>query len=211
MRDLEIIILNDVLFTLYCAEVLNWKELNRTNFQKILYFCSVLSPLVGIEWLYDFTNANYGPFNTKIHNAPDKLVHYRDAIPTSVTLQIDSKLRASYKITNQGIDKVHEICKLKKEKDRYNWINVIMKVLDIYGPKIVTKLAYKEPTFHEMRSQNRGGIIELDAEDNQSLSLIKDLSYELNKNYSLQLDTLISKLIVYFDYLSKGIGTETQR
>jgi hypothetical protein len=85
-----------------------------------------------------------------------------------------------------------------------------MKILDIYGPKITTKLAYKEPTFSQMRRQNRGGAIDLSPEDNLSLRLVQTLHDELDDKYSLQLDTLASKLIAYFDYLSTDIGSGVQ-
>jgi hypothetical protein len=202
--------LNDVLSVLHAAETLDWPDLNRTNFQKILYLCATLAPLAHIDWGYDFTNAPYGPFNRGIHHAADVLVHHGYAELTSLTLQRDSKLRARYRITPSGSREADRICKLQREKKRLDWITLIMKILDIYGPKITTKLAYKEPTFSQMRRQNRGGAIDLSPEDNLSLRLVQTLHDELDDKYSLQLDTLASKLIAYFDYLSTDIGSGVQ-
>lgn len=203
--QIERVFLNDVLFTLYAAQILEWPDLNRTNFQKILYFCAVLAPLAKIDWGYDFTNAQYGPFKSNIQDAVDRLVPYGYARPTEITLQKDSKLRARYKITSRGNQEVERICHLKKEKERLDWIIQIMKVLDVYGPKIVMKLVYNEPTFNKIRKQNQRAI-DLSLEENGSIELVEKFSTELDQSYSIQLDTLASKLIVYFDFLSSDIG-----
>ncbi len=201
--------LNDVLFALYAAKSLDWPDLNRTNFQKILYFCTVLSSLVEIEWGYGFTNAPYGPFKREIHQASDILVPYGYVEVTNLTLQRDAKLRARYKITPKGESEVVRISQLRRERKRLEWITLVMKVLDIYGPTMVTKLAYKEPTFRTVREQNRR-IIDLSPDDNRSIELVQKLSVELDQEYSIQLDTLVSQLIVYFDFLSSDIGQGTK-
>ncbi len=193
--------LNDVLFVLYAADSLGWPDLNRTNFQKILFFCATLAPLVEIRWEYEFTNAPYGPFNRNIFRAADFIVPYGYAKVTSLTLQKDSKLRARYRITPKGIYEVDRICQLDTERKRLEWITLVLKVLDIYGPKMVTKLAYKEPTFSQVRSQNQR-LIDLSLDENRSIELLEKLTAELDIQYSVKLDTLVSRLIVYFDFLS---------
>jgi len=202
--------LNDVLFALHATEALDWPDLNRTNFQKILYLCATLAPLVHIDWEYNFTNAPYGPFNREIHQAADVLVHQGYAELTGLTLQRDSKLRARYRINSSGSREVDRICRLRRERKRLDWITLIVKILDIYGPKIITKLAYREPTFSQMRRQNRGGAIDLSPEDNLSIRLVQTLHDELDSKYTVQLDTLASKLIAYFDYLSAAIDRGVQ-
>ena len=107
--------LNDVLFALYAAESLGWPDLNRTNFQKILFFCAALAPSAKIEWGYRFTNAAYGPFNKDIHQATDVLVPYGFVEVTDLTLQKDSKLRARYRITPRGMREVDRICRLERD------------------------------------------------------------------------------------------------
>src|SRR5262245_55981249 len=112
------IYLNDALFVLDSANKLNWPDLTRTNFQKILYFCSVLSALVKIDWRYDFTNAPYGPFNRQIHQAVDNLVIRGYANMEEIKIQKDSKLRARYTISNTGIHEVKQITGLRNEQER---------------------------------------------------------------------------------------------
>ncbi len=80
-----------------------------------------------------------------------------------------------------------------------------MKILDIYGPQVITKMAYREPTFSQVRRHNQR-TIELSPEENRSIELLQKLDSELNENYRITLDTLASKLIVYFDFLSSGVG-----
>jgi hypothetical protein len=118
-------------------------------------------------------------------------------------------MRVSYRITKEGSVEVDLISQLGKEKKRLEWITMVMKVLDIYGPTIITKLAYREPTFSTMRKENKGGAIDLSPEENQSVTLLASLKQELKAQYSIELDTITATLIAYFDYLSKDIGTKS--
>jgi uncharacterized protein YwgA len=203
--------LNDVLFVLYSGDSLSWNDLNRTNFQKILYLSAALAPLVKIDWEYEFTNAPYGPFNREIYKASDLLKHYGYADVTELLIQKDSKMRISYKITERGRAEVDSIRRLKKERERLHWIGTVMKVLDIYGPTVITKLAYKEPTFSKMRRENKGGVINLSPDGNRSIRLLRLIADEMNKEFSIELDTLTSNLIAYFDFLSRDIGQGAQK
>lgn len=202
------IFLNDTLFVLHAASKLDWPDLTRTNFQKILYFCSILCPLEKLQWGYYFVNAAYGPFNRQLHQATDTLVSHRFASIEDLIIQKDSKIRARYKITDTGRQEVAKITRLNKERARSEWIYRIMKVLDIYGQTVITKLAYKEPTFYKMRLHNRGGVIGTSPDENESIALLEQLDIELQKRYSIKLDTTASKLITFFNYLSADIGRE---
>lgn len=202
------VFLNDTLFVLHAASKLDWPDLTRTNFQKILYFCSILCPIEKLHWGYYFVNAAYGPFNRQIHQASDILVAHRFASIEELVIQKDSKIRARYKITEVGRQEVAKIIKLQREQARSEWIYRIMKVLDIYGQTVITKLAYKEPTFHKMRLHNRGGVIAAGNDENESMTLLQQIDTELQKRYSIKLDTTAAKLITFFNYLSTDIGRE---
>lgn len=198
--------LNDVLFALYAAEKLGWTALARTHFHRILYLCAALSALVDSEWGYDFSNTLYGPFNRYISTAPDELVHQRYAEAVEVTVQRDSKMKATFRATEAGKERVELIAKLRREQRRLAWIHSVMGVLTVYGPTVTSKLAYFEPTFTTMKLENRRGAIELSGENNQSIQLLRRLSDQLEREYSIHLDTPVSHLIFYFDYLSRDIG-----
>lgn len=200
------LVFNDILFALYGANLINWSTLTRTNFQKILFFCATLSPMIDIEWGYTFTNFSYGPFNRDVHQAPELLIPYGYIEMVNFKYQKDSKVRATYKITDLGNKEVDLISMLSKERKRRDWIILVMNILDIYGPKMVVKLAYQEPTFSEIRKQNQK-VINLSKEQNLSLHLIDKISTTLDKDFNTSLDSVTSKLIVYFDFISKDIAT----
>lgn len=201
------VFLNDVLFSLYGADNLGWPALARTHLQRILYLCAALSALSNTDWGYEFSNTLYGPFNGHISVAPDDLVHQRYAEVVRVSVQKDSRMKVSYRITESGTQRVRSITKLKRECERLAWIQSVMGILTIYGPAVMSKLAYFEPTFARMKRENRSGAIDLSAGDNQSIQLLRRLTDELEKEYSIHLETPSSHLILYFDYLSRDIGT----
>jgi hypothetical protein len=203
----ENVFLNDVLFCLYSADRLRWPALARTHLQRILYLSAALSGLSQTQWEYEFSSTLYGPFNGQISIAPDGLVHQRYAEAVDVRVQKDSKLKASYRITDFGAQRVESIIRLKRERQRLGWIRAVMESLTIYGPSVMSKLANSEPTFARMKLQNRRGTIDLSLQENQSIRLLRRLTAELEKEYSLQLETPVSNLILYFDYLSRDIGT----
>ena len=198
--DENILGLNDTLSVLSVADWLNWQPVSRTNFQKVLYFCAVLSPLIELNWKYYFSNAPYGPFNRTLLKAPDRLVIYGDAKVSDVLIQRDSKLRATYLITERGKTKISTITRLESENQRYQWIHLVMSVLSMYGQGFITKLAYQEPNFERVRNGNIGGIIDL--EENLSVELINNIEEEFRHYSEIQLDTNASKMLAYFDYIS---------
>jgi hypothetical protein len=200
------VFLNDVLFVLKAGSSLGWSTVHRTGFQKILYLSAALSPLVKMNWGYDFTNAPYGPFNREIHLASDLLVHRQLAVFSDVRIQRDAKIRAAYTITEKGLAEVETICMLDEERERLEWITLIMEVLDIYGVPLITKLAYQEPTFSLMRRQNKGGAIDLSPSENRSIKLLERITESLKQDFAIYVDTDVSRLILFFDYLSTGIS-----
>jgi uncharacterized protein YwgA len=198
--------LNDVLFALYSADELKWPALGRTHLQRILYLCAALSALSDTEWGYEFSNTRFGPFNAEISQAPDDLVHQRYAEAVKVSVQKDSRMKASFKITPSGKQRVQIITSLKQESRRLAWIGSVMEILTVYGPAVMSKLAYLEPTLTRMKAENRQGPIDLSTEDNQSIQLLERLGQGLKQNFQIALETATSNMIVFFDYLSRDIG-----
>jgi hypothetical protein len=198
------IISNDTLFVLYASKMSQWSEINSSTIQRILYFCAILSPLVSIPWIYNFSNTIFGPFNGEINLSLKNHVLNGYAKINNVYVNNDSKVRGDYKILDDGISEVEKISMLGMEKERLNWIILITQVLDIYGPKILSKLALCEPFYSQIRL-NRQRHINID-DDNQSIVLIGRIKDELAVKHSIELDTTISKIIFYFDYLSNEIG-----
>jgi len=200
------VILTDVLFSLYATDKLKWPALARTHFQRLLYLCAALSALSNTEWGYEFSNSLYGPFNGQVSSAADELVHRGYAEALDVRVLRNSKMKANFRITESGRRNVEFISNLKQERQRLGWIETVSGILNIYGPAVMSKLAYFEPTFIRMKQENRIGPIDLSIEENQSIQLLHRLSDELKKTYSIHLDTPTSNLIFYFDYMSRDIG-----
>ena len=137
------------------------------------------------------------------------VIKYNYAEVEKLLIQKNNKVRANYLITELGENQFSKIIYLSNERKRYKWIKLIMKILDIYGSTVITKLVYNEPNFVLTRKQNRSQI-DFSIEKNLSLSLISNLSSELNSNFSYKLDTLSSKIIVYFNFLFEGINKGVQ-
>jgi hypothetical protein len=197
---------NDVLFSLHAADKLGWPPLAPTHLQRILYLCAVLSTLSNTDWGYEFSNTPFGPFNGEISQAPKDLVFQRYAEAVKVIVQKDSRMKASYHITKSGVERVQIIGNLKREHQRLAWISSVIGFLTVYGPAVMNKLAYLEPTLTRMKLENRHGIIDLSLDDNQSMQLLNRLNEELKRKYQVDLVTPVSNLILYFDYLSRGLG-----
>jgi hypothetical protein len=204
------VFLNDVLFSLHGAHQLGWPALRRTHIQRILYFCAALCGLSNTEWGYEFSNTPYGPFNRDISTAPNKLVYQRYADVIEVAVFRDSRMRATFQITESGKERIKLITTLKRESIRLSWIRSVMEILTIYGPSVTSKLAYLEPTFNRMKQENRSGAIDLSADENESMHLLLRLNEELKRTYSIDLDTQTSNLILYFDFLSRDIGRSVE-
>jgi len=192
---------------LYATNHLEWTEITRTDFQRILYFCAVLSPIANIEWGYSFSKGSYGPFNRELNEATDIIVQYNFAEVSELTLRSKSSLKATYTITQLGKDTVDTIRKLTSERKRFTWIETVIEILEIYGTKVISKLVSKEPTISEMMNENRDGVINLSLEENRSIELSNEIVSELSSKYEVKIDTIESKLISYFDYLSKEMDT----
>jgi len=195
-----------VLFSLHAANKLGWSTLAPTHLQRILYLCAVLSTLSKTEWGYEFSNTPFGPFNGEISQAAKDLAYQQYAEAVTVIVQRDSRMKATYQITKSGIERVQIIASLKREHQRLAWINSVMGILTVYGPAVMNKLAYFEPTLTRMKLENRQGTIDLSLEDNQSMQLLDRLNDELKRKYQVDLDTPVSNLILYFDYLSRSLG-----
>src|SRR5438128_1993521 len=114
--------LNDVLFSLSTANKLRWQALARTHLQRILYLCAALSGLSNTEWGYEFSNTLYGPFNRHISLAPDDLVHQGYAEVVELRVRKDSRMKATFRITESGKERVELITRLKREGRRLAWI-----------------------------------------------------------------------------------------
>jgi hypothetical protein len=204
--DAERQILSDVLFMLTAAEKLDYPSLNRTAIQRILYLAAVLYPINGTEWGYPFTNARFGPFNQFVNQSADRLVQLGLCKTDDLSVTSAGSIKASYSVTDPGMKEASRITLISVQQRRFNWIFSVLKALDIYGTSIISKLASIEPSYARMRAQNKIGVIDLGADENQSLPLLESLSDSLRKNFQIDTSTAPEKLGLYFDFLSSGLA-----
>jgi hypothetical protein len=197
--------LSDVLFVLASAREHEFPALNRTSIQRLLYLAAALYPLANGDWGYGFSNARFGPFNLSVNQAGDRLVLGGLCEFGSFGVNTDGNIRATYRATIQGIAEVERVCKIRAEQQRFEWIDTVLGTLDIYGLAVISKMATKEPSYLNMRSKNQVGIINLEADENDSIALAKRLAEELEKRFGIAMTSVTDKLILYFDFLSSGL------
>src|SRR2546430_1593651 len=133
--------LSDVLFALVAAREHQMPGLGRTAVQRLLFLAAVLYPLTGKEWGYTFSTARFGPFNQFVNQAADQLALQGLCAFTDFGVKTDGNIRAVYSVTHFGITQAHRITKIRSQQHRFDWIQVVVAVLDIYGHSVIPKIA----------------------------------------------------------------------
>jgi uncharacterized protein YwgA len=194
------------MFFLHAVSAVQWPNPNRTNVQRVLYLCATLSPLANIQWHYPFTIGLYGPFNQRIAYALEDLLVAGYVSITKRGGQHMSTSGSQYTITEPGIKNVELVTMLSRERERLEWITLVTKVLDIYGPAVVNKMVYQEPVFQEMLAQNRHGLVDSEVATYTSIDLINTLAARLQAKYDVLITGNEACLVTFFDYLSSNIA-----
>jgi hypothetical protein len=196
--------LSDVLFALVSARDHGMPGLNRTALQRLLFLTAAVYPLTGGDWGYGFSIARFGPFNKLVNQAADQLALRGLCEFREFGVNTDGNIRAIYRVTAVGIAQVRRITVLHSQKPRFEWINTVTSALDIYGSSVISKIASKEPSYLDMRSRNQVGGIPLMV-DNKSIALIERLAADLKKRFNVDTESVMEKLLLYFDFLSSGL------
>lgn len=197
--------LSDVLFALVAARDYQMPGLNRTSLQRLLFLAAAVYPLTGDEWGYGFTTARFGPFNALVNQAADQLVLCGLCEFKEFGVNTDGNIRAVYRATDVGAAQVQRITKIHSQQRRCEWIKTVTAALDIYGSSVISKIASKEPSYAEMRARNEVGSIPLAETDNKSIALIGRLAADLKKRFDVDTQSVMEKLLLYFDFLSSGL------
>jgi hypothetical protein len=197
--------LSDVLFALVAARDHAMSGLNRTALQRLLFLAAAVYPLTGDNWGYGFSTARFGPFNTLVNQAADQLALRGLCEFKEFGVNTDGNIRAVYRVTDIGVAQVQRITKIHSQQRRCEWINTVTAALDIYGSSVISKIASKEPSYVEMRARNQIGGIPLGEADNKSIALIERLATDLKKRFKVDTESLMEKLLLYFDFLSSGL------
>lgn len=209
---------NEILYLFSGANTLNWPFISKIGVQKCLYLSEILSPLR--EIILSFLNFIYlhrGPYSKDVQNILDYLVSL-DAIEVVSFTTIGRSAYVDYRITEAGESLVNNLVLYPVEKEKFDWISTVMKVIDAYKgcyglgeefksvDKIIA-LVYQEPSFKDLwQREAKGEIIPFGVENKLTLELIDFLKTVEQKlpskfdrsRYKLDLETI---LLSFFEYL----------
>jgi hypothetical protein len=209
---------NEILYLFSGADTLNWPFISKIGVQKCLYLSEILSPLR--EIILSFLNFIYlhrGPYSKDVQNILDYLVSL-DAIEVVSFTTIGGSAYVDYRITEAGESLVNNLVLYPVEKEKFDWISTVMKVIDAYkgcyglgkefkGVDKIIDLVYQEPSFKDLWQRGaKGEIIPFGVENKLTLELLdflktveQKLPSKFDRNrYKLDLETI---LLSFFEYL----------
>lgn len=209
---------NEILYVFYSADVLALPFLSKIGIQKCIYLSEVLSPLK--EIVLSFMNFIYhykGPFSKDISNISDYLVSI-NAIAVDSFSTYKKSSYVNYKITEAGKSLVENLIYDPMEKEKLQWIRIMMRLIDAYkdafdlseeysGVDKIIGLVYQEPSFYEIKQRSgKGELIPMGDRDTLTMELIHFLEkveealppkFDREK-YKLDFETI---LLAFFEYL----------
>jgi len=194
--------MNDIIAISYYANKNDWKNISKTNYQRILYFSAVLAPIFipNVIWSYGFNNTIFGPYNTDITDALKEL-NIKNLINEENRTVHANKIYTDYVISIRGIELFeNKLYKIIPEQAKYRWLSIIVKVLSIYGSDFMVKLIKNDPN---VVFQDENKLQEKLTIDNTSDNLSKEFFMYL-KNNDLAIDNnLVNEdiLLLFFDIL----------
>lgn len=195
---------NDILMVAYYMEENGWKAVNKTNFQRVLYFAAVLSPtfLNEYEWTYSFANTMFGPINKDLTTELEELFAKGLLILADRRI-IPNRVEEKYCISPQGKRVVeNSIMKLSSESSKRLWLESIVKVLSIYEDNFLSKLIKEDPNVSFMNEGNQKSKISINnTEENLSNELLKYLEESGRKRFKLEGKADEEYLLLFFDLL----------
>ena len=193
---------NDILTISYYIKKNNWKDVSKTNYQRILYFSTVLAPIFvpDYKWTYYFSNTIFGPYNSEISDTL-KVLSTKNFISITERNISSNRVYENYLITVTGEKFVENvILKVEHEKQKYYWFNTIVKVLSIYGSEFLVKLVKSDPNINAQNKVYQKSKI---YSDNSDKNLSKEFFVFL-KDRGLSTHTSSSDedyLLIFFDVL----------
>lgn len=209
---------NEILYLLYSADKLEWPYLSKIGVQKCLYLSEILSPLK--EIILSFLNFIYlhrGPYSKDVQNMLDYLVSMNAIEVVSFTASGENSY-ADYKVTEAGKSLVENLTLYPVEKEKLEWIGIVMRLVDAYkgsydlgdqytGIDRIIALVYQEPSFKEIKDKKaKWELLPVGVDNNLTMQLIhflKDIERNLPEGfdkdrYKLNLETI---LLSFFEYL----------
>ncbi|MBT2653224.1 hypothetical protein [Oceanobacillus sp. ISL-73] len=204
MANEQVTLKNDIITVSYFLKKNSWESANKTSYHRILYFSAVLSPvfLPNEEWVYDFSNTFFGPYNKDISELITELSN-KGLLEVTERNIYSNRVEERFAISKIG-SKVCEnyIFKLDNNASKVDWFEVMVKTLSVYGENFLSKLIKNDPNVVELNMINSSRKITIDnSTDNISKEFFNFLKQKGMER--LNLDTKQDKefLLLFFDVL----------
>lgn len=193
---------NDILVISYYIDKNHWKNVSKTNYQRILYFSATLSPIFApnYNWNYYFSNTIFGPYNSEISDSLQKL-SVKGFMKITERKVSTNRVFENYYITGKGSEFCDNVLlKIESETEKYLFFNVIVKVLSIYGSDFLVKLIKADPNINSLNKINKMSKI---ATDDSQDNLSKEFFIFLKENSKKKNNTITNEdnLLLFFDIL----------
>lgn len=195
---------NDILIASYFMNKYGWKDVYKSNFQRVLYFATVLAPvfLKDYNWGYDFYNTIFGPYNNEIKEYIGKL-STKGLIKKSETRIYSNRTVVKYNITIKGIESCEKVLfRINDINSRIKWFEIIIKVLSIYGNDFMSRLVKQEPNIVEQGESNfRTRLVTDNSDENMSKMLYDFLKSRGKEKFSIDQNSDEENILLFFEVL----------
>jgi uncharacterized protein YwgA len=204
MANENTILKNDIITVSYFLNKNSWPSINKTTYHRILYFAAVLSPifLPDEEWVYDFSNTFFGPYNKDISEMVTELSN-KGLLEVVERKILQNRVEERFVISSSGIKACENVIfKLNINASKVEWFEIIVKTLSIYGESFLSKLIKQDPNVVDLNMINSSRKITI---DNSTENISKEFFNFLKAKgvKKLNLDSRHDKefLLLFFDVL----------
>ncbi|AGF29176.1 hypothetical protein WYY_19104 [Bacillus velezensis M27] len=204
MANEQTILKNDIITVSYFIDKNSWESANKTSYHRILYFAAVLSPVFipNEEWVYDFSNTFFGPYNKDISDMITELSN-KGLLKVTDRSIYSNRVEERFTISPQGIKVCEDIIfKLDQYASKVDWFEIVIKTLSIYGETFLSKLIKNDPNVVDMNMINSYKKITIDnSVDNVSKEFFNYLKKKGINRLNLTSKQDKEFLLLFFDVL----------
>ena len=193
---------DDIIYLTYTGTKLGWKNLKPQSIHRILYLSKILYFFLhksddNVMAYYHFSTENKpGPVSAIIEKALDFLESIQ-------FIHVDSSVNLN---TEKSKDRIDRILNSQINKNKFNWLKVIMLILSKYGENKVFSFTINDPQYIESSSSNSPKEITFNIEENKTLEVLNNFKEAFEE--SIDDTSSISKeeyLDLYFEYIFSEI------
>ncbi|WP_405081758.1 hypothetical protein ACI48J_03800 [Paenibacillus chitinolyticus] len=203
MKDQTLTIKNDLIIMAYYIEKYEWNEVNKSTFQRLLYFSAVLSPIFmpNENWGYIFSNTLFGPYNHELGIEINEL-ETKGFLELKERRIYTNRIEERFTISKLGIDTFEKkLFNIATLRPKILWFNTLVKTLSLYGEEFLVKLVKEDPNIYYQNEMNkRSKLVTDNSSDNLSkefFQFLKEKGISNDINFSMNQDYLL----LFFDVL----------